>query len=205
MSDPEIVPLDPQRRSEAAAVLGAAFRDNPIFVAALRGVEPDARVVQLTRLFRGFVRCNLRRGTASCVLIDGRIAAVSLAHAPGTFPLGAIGWLDNGLNALGLGIGSIIRLARLSGVIEREHFRDRHWYLYMLGVDPAHQGRGLGGKLVARHVEGATRDGVPAYLETDRPENVGFYERFGYRVTRELRVRPLGDMPMWLMLRSLSG
>ena len=42
---------------------------------------------------------------------------------------------------------------------------------------------------------------MPAYLETDRETNVPFYGRFGYAVTEELRVGPLGDLRMWLMLR----
>jgi ribosomal protein S18 acetylase RimI-like enzyme len=42
----------------------------------------------------------------------------------------------------------------------------------------------------------AARD--DAYLETDKPENVRFYERFGFEVVGEEEV--LG-VPNWFMLR----
>ena len=40
--------------------------------------------------------------------------------------------------------------------------------------------------------------GDVAYLETDKPENVSFYQRFGFEVTEEAQV--LG-IPNWFMLR----
>jgi len=40
--------------------------------------------------------------------------------------------------------------------------------------------------------------GEAAYLETDKPANVRFYERFGFEVVGEQRV--LG-VPNWFMLR----
>ncbi len=41
-----------------------------------------------------------------------------------------------------------------------------------------------------------------AYLETDRPENVSFYERFGFEVTGEQRVIGVAN---WFMLRRPEG
>ena len=38
-----------------------------------------------------------------------------------------------------------------------------------------------------------------AYLETDKPENVRFYERFGFRVTNEAQVL---NIPNWFMTRA---
>ena len=42
------------------------------------------------------------------------------------------------------------------------------------------------------------RDASPAYLETDRVENIGFYAREGFSVEGETRV--LG-VPVWRMVR----
>ena len=44
------------------------------------------------------------------------------------------------------------------------------------------------------------RDGLPAYLETTKARNVGFYERRGFTVVGEANI-PLGGPPMWFMLR----
>jgi hypothetical protein len=44
--------------------------------------------------------------------------------------------------------------------------------------------------------------GEAAYLETDKPENVRFYERFGFEVVGEEEV--LG-VPNWFMIRPARG
>jgi ribosomal protein S18 acetylase RimI-like enzyme len=73
-----------------------------------------------------------------------------------------------------------------------------HWYLAILGTDPAAQGRGLGSAMMGPILEGCDRDGVGAYLESSREENVAFYARHGFRVTGERRL-PRGPRlwPMW--------
>jgi ribosomal protein S18 acetylase RimI-like enzyme len=197
----EPTPLESAQLVSATRTLAAAFADNPVFVAAFRGVEREGREQKLLRLFRGMVRTNLARGTAHAIVIDGQPAAVSLAYGPGRYPLGIGGWLSNALGAAMLGPAHTWRLARFDAAIGGQHFRDPHWYLYVLGVDPAQQGRGLGSVLVKAHLERAAADGVPAYLETDTEDNVRYYSRFGYAVTSELTVKPLADLRMWLMLK----
>jgi GNAT superfamily N-acetyltransferase len=73
-----------------------------------------------------------------------------------------------------------------------------HWYLAVLGVDPPHQGQGIGSALLAPVLARCDRDRVGAYLETATERDVAFYSRFGFRVTGELRF-PRGPVlwPMW--------
>ena len=86
------------------------------------------------------------------------------------------------------------------GQMDEAHPRFPHWYLPWLGVDPACQGRGLGGELMARCLELVDRDRLPAYLETPNPRTVPFYERHGFEVTGEARA---GECPpVALMLRA---
>ena len=71
--------------------------------------------------------------------------------------------------------------------------------VYDLAVAPERRGEGLGAALVELGLGFARRDEVPAFLETARPENVGFYERLGFRVVAAGR-RP-GDGPRVWFLR----
>jgi ribosomal protein S18 acetylase RimI-like enzyme len=73
-----------------------------------------------------------------------------------------------------------------------------HWYLAILGTDPACQGRGLGSAMMAPVLEQCDRDGVGAYLESSKEQNIDFYARHGFRVTAERRL-PRGPRlwPMW--------
>lgn len=73
-----------------------------------------------------------------------------------------------------------------------------HWYLAILGTDPSAQGQGLGSAMLAPMLEECDRDGVGAYLESSKEQNLAFYARHGFRVTGE-RIMPRGPRlwPMW--------
>ncbi len=60
------------------------------------------------------------------------------------------------------------------------HPEEPHWYLPIIGVDPAHQGKGLGGRLLAHQLAICDREGALAYLESSNPRNIGLYERHGF-------------------------
>jgi GNAT superfamily N-acetyltransferase len=68
-------------------------------------------------------------------------------------------------------------------------------YLNYLAVDPAHQGRGYGTRLVG------AGPAVDTWLGTTDPGNVPFYERLGYRT---FATRTLGDGPL-LRLMAREG
>ncbi|KAL9084526.1 MAG: hypothetical protein Q9165_008029 [Trypethelium subeluteriae] len=60
-----------------------------------------------------------------------------------------------------------------------------HWALFVLVTRPEWQGRGAGGMLVRWGVERADEEGWECYLEAS-PKGRGLYEKFGFRVVREL-------------------
>jgi GNAT superfamily N-acetyltransferase len=68
------------------------------------------------------------------------------------------------------------------------HPREAHWHLPLIGVDPAHQGKGIGAALL-RHVLNAC-DGqkVVAYLEATSRRNVPLYERHGFEALGSIQV-----------------
>jgi ribosomal protein S18 acetylase RimI-like enzyme len=77
-----------------------------------------------------------------------------------------------------------------------------HWHLGPVAVERHLQSQGIGSALLndfCRRVDAARST---AYLETDKRQNVGFYERFGFRVVDEIDVL---DVPNWFMLRDPAG
>ena len=73
-------------------------------------------------------------------------------------------------------------------------------YLWVMGVDPACQGRGVGGRLLQPVLARADEQGLPCYLETGSERNVAFYERRGFRVLRA--GQPTGyPIHLWTMVR----
>jgi ribosomal protein S18 acetylase RimI-like enzyme len=68
------------------------------------------------------------------------------------------------------------------------HPKDPCWYLPMIGVDPASQGRGYGSALLQFALEQIDREGAPAYLESSNPRNIPLYERHGFAAIGEIQV-----------------
>lgn len=88
--------------------------------------------------------------------------------------------------------------------IERRHpHQPPHWYLAVLGTDPAAQGQGHGSAVLAPVLDQCDADGTAAYLESSKERNIDFYARHGFRVTAELRM-PRGPK-LWAMWRDPRG
>ena len=73
-----------------------------------------------------------------------------------------------------------------------------HIHLGPLGVSPCSQGSGIGTALMNRYIDHLIKENTAGYLETDRAENVAFYEKFGFVVKGEDYV--IG-VPVWYMWR----
>jgi ribosomal protein S18 acetylase RimI-like enzyme len=79
------------------------------------------------------------------------------------------------------------------------HPEEDHWYLPLIGVDPAQQGRGFGGALMGHALVPCDRDSIPAYLESTNPANIPLYQRYGFELLGKIQV---GSSPtMFPMLR----
>ena len=76
-----------------------------------------------------------------------------------------------------------------------------HWYLVILGVEPAHQGRGLGRALLAPMLARAEAGRYPVYLETAHESNLDFYAKFGFSVKAEAPLSG-GGAYLWYLVRN---
>jgi GNAT superfamily N-acetyltransferase len=72
------------------------------------------------------------------------------------------------------------------------------WQLDSIAVEPAVQGRGIGGALIAAGLARARADGVGAFLSTGTARNVSIYGRSGFRVVEDLDA-PGGGPHIWFM------
>jgi ribosomal protein S18 acetylase RimI-like enzyme len=67
------------------------------------------------------------------------------------------------------------------------HPSEPHWYLPLIGVDPAQQRQQLGSHLMRHMLTICDKQGVPAYLESSNPANIPFYERHGFKRLGEVQ------------------
>ncbi len=81
----------------------------------------------------------------------------------------------------------------------QHHPSEPHWYLPLIGVDPAHQGKGHGDALMAHALARCDRDRAPAYLESTNPRNMSLYLRHGFEALGTIRIG--SSPPLVPMLR----
>jgi len=81
---------------------------------------------------------------------------------------------------------------------------DPHIHLLIMGVSQEFQGKGFGKKLLRALIEKAQTEKKSLYLETQKEENVTFYEKYGFSVKKKMMLPEPLNLPMWLMLRDVK-
>ena len=91
-----------------------------------------------------------------------------------------------------LGLGGFERMLQFGTQEARlleKYLVTPHWILDVIATDPTAQRSGIGGALMQPVFERSARDGIPCFVLTHNPRNVGFYEKYGFRLVIE---EPLG-------------
>ncbi len=198
----EIGTADTFEMEAVVGVISRGMRDNPTHVAAL-GEDPGRREKRVRRIFS---RVLPVMGHFDHLLIarhpDNTILGVLGMAAPGRCQPNAKQRMQLTCGLLPLGPRALSRSLRWVGTWEKRDPDERHWHLGPVAVDAHLQGMGIGSKLMRVFCAQMDAAGEGAYLETDKPENVDFYERFGFKVVGEEEV--IG-VPDWYMARSAEG
>lgn len=79
------------------------------------------------------------------------------------------------------------------------HPTEPHWYLPLIGVDPARQGNGYGSALMEYALIRCDRENELAYLESSNPRNISLYKRHGFELLGTIQVG--SSPPVFPMLR----
>lgn len=180
----------------AIGVLARGMRDNPGHVAAF-GNDPARRQRGLERMFTALFSV-MRNLEPSCAVEGRTIVGFAAVAPPGTCRSTAAQKAQMAARLTTLGPGTLRRIIAWQGVWRAHDPDEPHSHFGPLAVDAHLQGRGVGSALLRAYTGRLDAAGEAAYLETDKPENVAFYERHGFVVTGEAVV--LGN-PNWFMRR----
>ncbi len=186
---------------QATDVAVRAFDDDPFF--SYLFPRPKQRHRSVGRLHRAVISHLGPIAITRTALLDGKVAGVALWVPPGKWPyppMIQIRQVFGALHAFLPDVGSLGRGGRILRVVEQAHPKIPQWYLQLLMVDPDVQRQGIGGLLQSPTLEVCDRDGLPAWLETQKEENLAYYARFGFAVVHEHH--PVEDGPsMWSLRR----
>jgi ribosomal protein S18 acetylase RimI-like enzyme len=187
--------LDANDHARAVGALTLAFSADPI----CRWCWPSAS--EYLDGFPAFVRA-----------FGGRAFVSGGAYQTANFA-GAALWLPPGIEPDDAEVGAVIEntaapalrdsLYSLMEQMSRHHPNGAHWYLPLIGVEPMHQGRGLGNTLMETVLKRCDEEQLAAYLESTNPRNIPFYERLGFRRVGAIQV---GTSPVVVpMLREVQS
>jgi ribosomal protein S18 acetylase RimI-like enzyme len=187
-----VTAIAPSEAEQAIAVIVLAFSIDP--AARWTYPDPDRYLAHFPAVVRAFGGKAFAHGT-------GR-------HVSGF--AGAALWLPPGIQPDEEALGAVLqasvapsRQVAVFAVFEqmgRYHPREPHWYLPLIGVDPAHQRKGHGSALLQDALLQCDRDHAPAYLESTNPANIPLYERHGFEVLATIQVG--SSPPIFPMLRA---
>lgn len=180
----------PSEAGPIADMLARAFADDPV----MRWLFPDAP--RMRGFFASRARSLLRQDE---VWTTGDLAGAALWAQPGRWRIGPVETVTLGVRflfAFGRRLPSVLEGLEL---VERAHpDRPLHYYLAVIGTEPARQGEGIGTKLLEPVLQTCDEDEIGAYLESSKERNIDYYARFGFHVIDEVQM-PGGPhvWPMW--------
>jgi len=170
----------------AVRTLARAFEDYPM---TRMGLDPENYLDRLARYQRLFLTgIGMPHGR---VWVAEDVSAVAVWTTPATPSDTFAEHADAFRELAGSRADLAEEYAQAMGI-----FRPREpvWYLALVGVDPDRQHQGLGRAVITPGLAAADAEHSPAFLETQDPANLRFYESLGFTVVAELELPHRGPI-----------
>lgn len=191
-----VIALDRTAVDDIAALLGRGMADNPVHLAVYRG-DDQHRAHCHERITRTLLSASPSLEIEG-VEQGGELVGVAAAAPPGRCQPRLVARARLLATAVRLGLPTAARLLEWSRAWAQHDPSEPHVHLGPVSVDRHLRGRGIGSLLLLRHVSRLDSVGAIGYLETDRPEALSFYGRFGYAVVGG---REILGVQTWFMRR----
>jgi GNAT superfamily N-acetyltransferase len=191
----EVRELRPEEISFGAGVAGRGLRDNPMAVAVL-GDDRRRRERIMVRMFEAFLKA-MQHPALSAWRGDYVVGIAGMAP-PTTCQLSSLQVLRLVPSVRPTRLRDVSRTIQQLGEWAKRDPEEAHWHVGPVAVEGGMRGMGIGSQLMEAFCDHLRDRREAAYLETDKPENVVFYERFGFEVIDEAEVL---ETPNWYMRR----
>lgn len=198
MAEAAVTPVGLDEVDAAAEVIARAFHDDALTVHLYPSERERSRLAP--PMFQALVRYDCLFGQVDRL---AGCAAVATWAGPGEAGETPERLREAGFDELPEDV-PLDRLDAFFGAVGQAHQRvapEPHWHLRLLGVDPAHQGSGLGAVLLRHGLDRADASGRSCYLETFNERSVAFYVRHGFDLVVE-DVEPATGIRYWCFHRT---
>jgi GNAT superfamily N-acetyltransferase len=197
--NPQARPARKDDVGELSRTLARAFYDDPVMVWLLP--DEKARTEQLRRLFTTMTRHHHLACGGVEVACDGSgVGAAALWDPPNQWRETRRGQLAMTPTFIRVFGRRSVRGRAVQELMKRVHPEEPHWYLAVIGSEPSVRSKGFGQALMRSRLDRVDAEHAPAYLESSKPENIPYYQRFGFDVTGEVEL-PAGGPSLWPMWR----
>jgi len=184
---------------QAVQIVSRSMCDNPANVRAFAILDTERRCRALARFFRPVLRGLHQRGLIYGAYRDSALLGVCGIARPGFCQPALLEKLSVVPSVVfGNPVDTTLRVLHWVGEWARRDPARLHWHLGPVAVDRRVQGQGIGSAMLTAFCAHMDAYGAFSYLETDRLENVRFYEKFGFIVEAEGTVM---GVPNWFMSR----
>lgn len=199
MQELNIRELNADELRDAARLLGRGMRDNPVNVRTFGTCNADRRCRALTRFFVPVLHGLYQRGLVLGAFRERSLVGACGMARPGLCQPTSLEKLTIIPSVLfGNPLAVSMRVFKWAGEWARRDPPESHWHLGPVAVDSQVQGQGIGRAMLTEFCARVDGCGGLSYLETDKPENVRFYQKFGFNVTAEAEIL---RVPNWFMSR----
>lgn len=181
----------------AISCLTRAFQDDPVLAYLFE--DDEQRPLLLSAFFANRIAVNSPTDELLVPVKPDDSSAAALWERPEKDSTN-----DSTFSAMVAGLTAILgqdwitdRLVNLF-VLGEAKPKTPHWYLGFVGTLPEARGKGLASALISSVTEICDAENIPAYLESSSPDNVPLYERHGFRITGEAKIKDGPTVPlMW--------
>ena len=184
---------------QVGGIIAEAFSEDPVNLWIFGNPAPMPTV--FSALAKGVY---LPRGFCQ---LSGDAGATMWSHSSANRELSLVPTLALVASVIGKGSkGAVKRALGASDLMQKEHPKVPHLYLFAIGTRKAARGKGLGKALMAPVLAAADRDRLTCYLENSNPANTGFYRSHGFERMKLFEAGPGGPPleAMWREPRSIA-
>ena len=184
----------------ASEVLSNAFQEDPIFSKLIP--NDKERHKTLFKIFRFQIKYCMKHGV---VLSTSNLKGISLWYPPKNVFISIWKSIKSGSLSLIFKIKwkNLHILRKNDDFVEDLHRKlvpGTHWYLSTIGIEPKHQCKGIGSRMLSFMIKYIAKEHKTIFLVTNSERNVKLYKCFGFRILHKV-LTPRTNIYHWSMIR----